>query len=110
MSDERIMMKNPNTGRDDLRIRREMYEPVKAAILAAIADAGSLAFADLRDQVEARTPAPLWTDASVGWYTTSVKLHLEATGLLSRSGSPQILELTDAGRTALSEGPSPDLP
>ena len=34
--DDRIMMRNPNTGRDDMRIARSIYEPVRAALLAAI--------------------------------------------------------------------------
>ena len=87
------MMKNPNTGRDDVRIRRDMYEPVRDAIVAAVEEAGVLPFADLASEVERRTPAELWDDASVGWYTTSVKLHLEATDVLVREGSPQKLRL-----------------
>lgn len=90
---ERVTMQNPNTGRDDATIARRMYEPVRAAILEAIGEAGTLAFADLPAQVEARTPAELWEDASLGWYTTTVKLDLEAKGLIEREGSPQRLRL-----------------
>lgn len=42
MTDERIMMQNPNTGRDDMSIARAIHEPVRDAILAAIHDAGEL--------------------------------------------------------------------
>ena len=101
MTDERIMMQNPNTGRDDMSIARAIYEPVRDAILAAIHDAGELPNKLLIDEVERRTPAELWENSSVAWYTTSVKLHLEATKLLVKRGSPQILSLTDAGREAL---------
>lgn len=101
-SDERITMKNPNTGRDDRTISRAMYEPVRDAILATISDAGELPWTELTDQVHARTPAEMWADASVGWYTVTVKLHLEATGLLQRKGSPQILSLTETGHEAAS--------
>ncbi len=92
-TDDRITMKNPNTGRDDTRIRRVMYEPVRAAILAAVAEAGELEFQDLRNEVERRTPAGLWDNASVGWYTTTVKLDLEARGEIERvpRSSPQRL-------------------
>lgn len=100
-NEDRIMLKNPNTGRDDLRIRRSMYEPVREAVLDAVEDAGELAFADLRAEVERRTPAGMWDEASVGWYTTAVKLDLEARGLLAREGSPQMLHVTDTGRKAL---------
>lgn len=101
MTDDRIMMNNPNTGREGVRIRVAMYEPVRLAILAAIGEAGELANAALRQQVEARTPTELWEDNSVGWYTTTVKLHLEAETWIAKHGSPQILSLTDAGRVKL---------
>ena len=100
MGDDRIMMLNPNTGRDDMSIAVAIYEPVRDAILAAIDDAGELANKLLIDEVERRTPATLWENSSVAWYTTSVKLHLEATELLAKRGKPQILSLTDAGRAA----------
>ncbi|MBW3603547.1 MAG: hypothetical protein KY460_01340 [Actinobacteria bacterium] len=37
----------------------------------------------------------LWREASVGWYTTAVKLDLEAREVISRvpGSSPQLLEL-----------------
>lgn len=92
--DQRVMMLNPNTGREDQRIRWSFYEPVRAAILGAIGDAGVLAYADLRDAVETRTPVDMWEDASVGWYTATVKLDLEARGLIIREGSPQKLRLS----------------
>ncbi len=87
------MMRNPNTGRDDCRILVSMYEPVRDAIVAAVGEHEPLAFADLPAQVEQRTPPEMWADASLGWFTTTVKLHLEATGVLVREGSPQQLRL-----------------
>lgn len=91
----RIMLKNPNTGRDDTRILRSRYDPVRAAILGAIGDAGELAFKDLRAAVARRTPAALWERASVSWYTTAVKLDLEARGLIERipGSKPQRLRI-----------------
>lgn len=94
--DDRVVMQNPNTGRDDGTIARSFYEPVRAAILEAIGEAGTLPFADLRAAVEARTPSEMWADASVGWYTTTVKLDLEAKGLIEREGSPQALRIAAA--------------
>ena len=98
--DDRIMMKNPNTGRDDRRISVSIYEPVSQAILAALAE-GPRTNSELYDEVERRTPHDMWKDASVNWYTTSVKLHLEATKMLAKKGSPQVLSITDAGRAAM---------
>lgn len=98
---ERVLLENPNTDGDDLKIRRLYYDHVKAAIMHAVNDAGELKFSELSAEVEARTPRELWTDASVGWYATSVKLDLEAKGLIAKEGSPQYIWLTPAGKAAL---------
>lgn len=88
-----MVLENPNTGRTDGTIARTFYDPVRQAILAAVGEAGQLALSQLRAEVERRTPADLWDDASVGWYTTAVKLDLEAKGLIVKEGSPQVLRL-----------------
>ncbi|MDJ0953225.1 MAG: hypothetical protein QNJ81_06060 [Acidimicrobiia bacterium] len=95
MDQERVLALNPKEGAQGTNILRSMYDPVKAAILAAIGEHGELAFSDLRAEVEARTPASMWESASVGWYTTTVKLDLEARGLIERvpRSSPQLLRL-----------------
>lgn len=93
MTDERIMMRNPNTGRDDCRIKVSIYEPTRDAILEAVGEAGELRYSELASEVERRTPADLWEDNSVGWFTATVKLHLEAEGQIVKSGSPQVLSL-----------------
>ena len=95
------MMLNPNTGREDRTIAAAMYQPVRTAVLTAIGNEDGVLFSDLSDRVEALTGPALWKSASVGWYTTTVKLDLEARGLLVRTGSTQKLHLTDEGRAAL---------
>lgn len=102
-SEDRVAVQNPNGGRESLRIRRSVYEPVRRAILAALDTPDGLANSKLRGEVERTTPPELWAEHSPGWYTTTVKLDLEARGLLAKSGSPQHLRLTDAGRDALTE-------
>lgn len=96
-NDDRVVLENPNTGSTDGTIAREFYDPVRAAILAAIGEAGQLPLSELRSEVERRTRADLWKDASVGWYTTTVKLDLEAKGLVEKEGSPQVLRLGASG-------------
>lgn len=93
MADDKIMMRNPNTGRDDMRIDRAVYEPVRDAILAGLADEGELTNAQMHEEVEQRTPPELWADRSMLWYATTVKLHLEAEGMIVVKGSPQKLRL-----------------
>jgi hypothetical protein len=46
-----------------------------------------LPFAALPGEVEYRTPPGTWASASVGWYTTVVKLDLEARRLLLRAAT-----------------------
>lgn len=92
------MMKNPNTGRDDCRILLSIYEPVRDAIVAALDEAGELPNSKLTEEVEKRTSSKLWEQNSVGWFTTIVKLHLEATGIVQKRGSPQILALAEPGQ------------
>lgn len=99
--DDRIMMRNPNTGRDDVRIKRAIFEPVRDAILETLDEFGEVRASDLAEEVGRRTDDELWADASTIWFTTTVKLHLEATGLVERRGSPQIINLTDQGREAV---------
>ena len=82
--DDRIDALHPTPGKQPVRIKRHMYEPVRKAILDAVAEADELPFGQLREAVAQRTPASLWSDASVGWYTTTVKLDLEARGLIER--------------------------
>lgn len=104
IDEERVDVRNPNGGSEQLRIRRGRYEPVRRAILEAIDAADELANAQLRAAIEARTSDELWVEHSVGWYATVVKLDLEARELIATTGSPQQLRLTEAGRNALAAG------
>jgi hypothetical protein len=74
----KVQMQHPE-GRKAPSIEESMYEAVRSAILAALPRSGpGVAFRDLSEEVAARTPAELWSVASLGWYTTVVKLDLEA--------------------------------
>jgi hypothetical protein len=97
----RVTLLNPNTGRSDNTIARTLYNPVKMAILTAVGETDGLRFSELSGEIENRTDPGLWKEPKVGWYTTSVKLDLEARGLVERFGSPQKLRLTDAGTSEL---------
>ena len=59
-----------------------------------------LAFGDLSGEVERRLPAPLFESASVARYTVTVKLDLEARGLIKRlpgSGPQRLVQLAQPG-------------
>ena len=89
-ADERVEALHPDPKKKGTRISKEMYE----AILDAVpGEEPGLRFMDLSREVEQRAPERLFENASVGWYTTTVKLDLEARGLIKRvpGVSPQRL-------------------
>jgi hypothetical protein len=89
---ERIMTLHPS-GKRGSNITKARYDVVAQKIVKSIAAAGVLPFKDLAAQVEARLSAQL--DGAIGWYTTTVKLDLEARGVIKRvsGSSPQQLRL-----------------
>ena len=93
-ADERVEALHPDPKKKGTRISKEMYETVREAILDAVPyEEPGLRFMDLSREVEQRAPGRLFENASVGWYTTTVKLDLEARGLIKRvpGVSPQRL-------------------
>jgi hypothetical protein len=89
---ERIVTLHPE-GKQGVNIDRDKYELIRQAILAAIAERGAIPFADLPSAVASHLPESF--EGSIGWYTTTVKLDLEARGFIKRipGQSPQMLEL-----------------
>lgn len=89
---ERIRTLHPD-GKQGVNIDKAKYDAIAAAILAAIQSAGVLPFGDLAAAVTARLSAEF--EGSIGWYTTTVKLDLEARGLIERvpGVTPQQLRL-----------------
>jgi hypothetical protein len=85
---ERVQCRHPDPAKSAPSIDRGMYEAVRDAILDAVPMRGEgLPFAQLPGEVERRTPPGMWSAASAGWYTTVVKLDLEARGLLQRAAT-----------------------
>jgi hypothetical protein len=82
----RIQTRHPDPAKSMPRIERGVYDAFRAAILAAVPDEGSgLPFKDLAPLVAERLPAEIRSRiGSVGWYTATVKLDLEARGELER--------------------------
>ena len=89
-----IALKNPGKGKQAPRIDAVRYEAMKAAILAVVPTSGDgVAFASLSRLVAKKLPRDAFKGASIMWYATTVKLDLEARGLLMRvpGSSPQRL-------------------
>ena len=93
---------NVNPGSGGRNIAREKYDALRRAILAAVpATREGIRFLDLFGAVAERLPRQLFRGASVQWYTTTVKLDLEARGLIERvpGAKPQRLRRPRAAPT-----------
>ena len=92
--DDRILTQHP-TGKQGTRIERAKYDAMKRAILKVVARRGEgTPFKELSSRVRPHLADEVYgPDVSVGWYCTTVKLDLEARGLLERvpGVSPQRL-------------------
>ena len=98
-ADERVEALHPDPKKKGTRISKEMYEAIREAILDAVpGEEPGLRFMDLSREVEQRAPERLFGNASVGWYTTTVKLDLEARGLIKRVPGVSPQRLVRAGR------------
>ena len=92
-SEERIITLHPAEGKSGVNISRLKYDLMREAIVSALDKKGILTFQDLRSAVEARLEGRF--EGSIGWYFTTIKLDLEARGIVVRvgSGGPQHLQL-----------------
>ena len=89
---EKIQTLHPDPDKAGVNIDLAKYEQIRANILAVLAD-GDTGFSDLVGILEDRLGDSF--EGSIPWYTVSVKLDLEARGLIARvpKSSPQILRV-----------------
>ncbi|MCC6217704.1 MAG: hypothetical protein IT376_22790 [Polyangiaceae bacterium] len=80
-------------GAGGTRVDYAKYVSMARAILRALPRVGpGVPFAELAARVRPTLPRALWARASVPWYVTTVKLDLEARGMVARVGrAPQRL-------------------
>lgn len=78
---EKFMTLHPQ-GKQGVNIDLGKYTTMKEAILAAVAEAGTLTFKKLNETVGERLNGRF--DGSIAWYLTTVKLDLEARGIIER--------------------------
>lgn len=93
---ERIMTLHPQ-GKQGVRIEKDKYDAMVAALLAVIPDEEpGVRFTELEELLVPHLDEDVYTeDVSVTWYLTTIKLDLEARGTIARlKGSPQRLVKT----------------
>lgn len=76
-----------------VNISREKYEIIREAILSAMHKHNELTFMNLSRAVEKQVNGNF--EGSVNWYVTTVKLDLEARGMIKRvpNSRPQLVRL-----------------
>ncbi|MCB0031923.1 MAG: hypothetical protein KDE28_28630, partial [Anaerolineales bacterium] len=86
MSDQDIIVAlHPDPAKQGTRVTKATYDSYRAALLQVIpAAADGVPFTALRELVLPHLPAGLSATTSPGWWTTTVKLDLEARGLIER--------------------------
>jgi hypothetical protein len=79
---DRIMTLHPDPAKQGVHIDKAKYDLVREAIVASVHDHGEITFKALTEDVGRRLAGRL--DGSVPWYVISVKLDLEARGVVRR--------------------------
>ena len=90
--EEKILTLHPD-GKQGVNISKEKYETIRQAILSILGEQSETFFRDLPAGVERKLEKEF--DGSISWYVITVKLDLEARGLIIRvpKSSPQRLRL-----------------
>ena len=96
---EKIQSLHPQ-GKKGVRIDRAKYDPIREAILAVLEEEGPCKFMQLAERVEGRIGDGF--PGSVSWYTITVKLDLEARGVVERvrRGSSDLVALPNRADSA----------
>lgn len=82
---EMIEALNPDPNKQGTRVTKSTYDAYRTAMLKAIPDDDvGIYFQDLSGAVEQHVSPELLENTSVGWWTTVLKLDLEARGVIER--------------------------
>jgi len=92
--EEKILTQHPQ-GKQGTNISKAKYDQIKAAILQTVQNEGQISFTGLTNRIKAELEGNF--EGSIPWYVTTVKLDLEARGLIERvpNVSPQQLRLVE---------------
>ena len=91
---ERIVTQHPD-GKTGVNIELDKYNMMRDAILEVLEEAGNIGFIQLREEVKKKLLGDF--RGSIGWYFTTVKLDLEARGIIERvpGKKPQIIRIKE---------------
>ncbi len=85
---------HPDPHKQGTKIDQGKYQTIKSAILSLLDKQGEIRFKDLPSAVNNELNVEF--EGSISWYVTTIKLDLEARGLIERvpDARPQRLRLT----------------
>lgn len=91
---EKILSLHPDPGKTGVNIDKGKYEFVRQAILDELQKSRELTYQELNKRLKAKLSGNF--DGSIPWYVVTVKLDLEARGLIARipGSRPQMLRLS----------------
>ncbi len=91
--DEKFFANHPDPTKQGVNISKAKYDSIRGAILAALANGKELTLKDLFAAVRKTLKGKF--DGSISWYTTVVKLDLEACEVIERvpKAKPQRIRL-----------------
>ena len=94
---DRFRTQHPEPSKQGVNIDRGKYTTIRNTIESVLFEQGTMSFVDLGDAVKDRLVDTF--DSSISWYYTTVKLDLEARGVIERVGnkSPQQIRLITRG-------------
>lgn len=90
---EKIIVLNPDPNKQGVQIDRAKYDYIKGIIIEHMKKVEDIGFSELMDILRINYQNEF--DGSINWYYTTVKLDLEARGIIERVPkiSPQRLRL-----------------
>ncbi len=94
---EMVEARNPQVGKSSTRVNKASYQAYREALLKVIPHSNEgVLFGDLADLVSPLLPEQIASSTKPMWWVTTVKLDLEARGLIERvpKASPQRLRRT----------------
>ena len=89
----KILARHPDKTKQGVNISKEKYDTIREQIIAALRENGEIVFKELPAIVRKRLKGKF--DGSISWYTTVVKLDLEARKIIERApgSKPQKIRL-----------------
>lgn len=82
MQEQKILTLHPDASKQGVNISRSKYEMIRQAIMDAISSQGTITFQGLVSLVDYNLRNRF--EGSIPWYVTTVKLDLEARGVIER--------------------------